>query len=216
MVTSWAGRWVAVAYLASAAAGLGGCAESPLPPLSATERSAILADTATLSESDRRFVLKVASSGQYHAEVARLAEQRTQNPLVKAYAASLVQHHDRANVELKALVRARGMPWIDGFTAERRAVLDAMAALPLDLFERRFIEQVGIADREADVLIFEAASRSLDDAALRAWAARILPVLQQHLALARQLPVRVQARLPSRWETHLQPRQHAAGALAGV
>jgi putative membrane protein len=78
--------------------------------------------------------------------------------------------------------------------AERRAVLDAMATLTVELFDRRFIDQIGIADHTADLALFETAARQASDPALRIWADRMVPVLRNHLDAAHQLPMRQLAR----------------------
>lgn len=142
-----------------------------------------------LSESDRRFVLEAAASGLVRIEAARLAEQRATDPMLKAYAAMLVQQTGAANDELRALVQSRGIVWLGAAPAARRGVLQDLTGLAGDAFDRRFAEQVGVADHQADLLLFEAAGRSIEDPSLRAWVARMVPLLQQQLATAQQLPL---------------------------
>jgi putative membrane protein len=178
-----------LAALTVAGALLGaGCADRP-----ATGATAAADAPRPLSETDRRFVIEAAGSGQYQVEAARLAEQRTKDAMVKAYAVLLGQQHGDAVEELRALAQARGFALPTGIPAERRATLEALGALAIEVFDRRFVEQVGIADHQADLVLFEAASRGAEDATLRAWAARMLPVLQNQLASAQQLPVSVRA-----------------------
>ena len=175
---------------------LAACA-APAPPGAAPPRVAAPAAEAAreFSEADRRFALEAAGAGLYQLEGARLAEQRAQNPLVRSYASLLAAQYAVANEELRVLTRSRNLPWPGGTPATRQALLGQLAAQSPEFFDRRYIEQLGVADHQADLVLFEAASRGADDAALRAWAARRVPALHNHLAAAQQIPLRVQAGL---------------------
>jgi putative membrane protein len=170
---------------------VGACGQTPAP---AAPRPEVVADAApVLSEADRRFAIDAAGFARYQVEAARLAEQRASGPMVKAFAALLEQQHGAALAELETLLRSRSTPWVGGIPAERRSVLDALGSLAAVVFDRRFVDQVGIADHQAAILLFESATRNLQDAALRNWAERTLPLLQNHLASAQQIPIRMQA-----------------------
>ena len=162
---------------------LSACAQSgsALPPADKTPLA--------LSESDRRFVLEAAGAGLYRLEAARIAELRATDPMLKAYAAMLVQQNSAANDELRTMAQSRGVVWLGGPPAVRRELLQkALADLTGEAFDRRFVELVGIADHQADLLLFEAAGRSIEDPTLRAWAERMVTALHHHLASARLLP----------------------------
>lgn len=163
---------------------LGACAVLPggaEPPAEKTPRA--------LSESDRVFVLEVAGAGLYRLEAARIAEQRATDPMLKAYASMLVVHTSAANEELRALAQLRGVVWLGAPPAGRRSVLQALAGLAGEAFDRRFVEQVGVADHQADLLLFEAAGRSIEDPSLRAWAERMVSAMRKNLATAQQMPL---------------------------
>lgn len=171
-------RWLLPALQLSACTLLPGGAE---PPAERTPRA--------LSESDRVFVLEVAGAGLYRLQAARLAEQRATDPMLKAYAAMLVVQTSAANEELRALAQLRGVVWLGAPPAGRRSVLHALADLAGEAFDRRFVEQVGVADHRADLLLFEAAGRSIEDPTLRAWAERMVSAMHKNLATAHQMPL---------------------------
>lgn len=172
----------------------GACGQAPAPVATPPEP---VADAAlSLSDADRRFAIEAAGFARYQVEAARLAERRASQPMVKAFAALLQQQHGAALAELETLLLTRSVPWTGGIPAERRSVLDALESLAAVVFDRRFVEQVGIADHQTAVRLFESAVRQLQDPALRDWTERTLPVLQNHLASAHQIPIRLQARLP--------------------
>ncbi len=170
------------------AALLAGCR---LQPVATPQPSVSVADAPrALNEAERRFLLEAAGSGLYQVEAARLAEVRARDPAVKAYASMLAQQHSLANEELRRLAQARAVTWPGGPPAARQAVLQSLGALAAEAFDARFIQKVGIEDHQADLMLHEAASRNLEDRTLRAHAERMLPMLQNHLAAARQLPGR--------------------------
>jgi putative membrane protein len=179
-----AGRSLLLLLFVQAWLLLAACAQ-PSPALPPAEKT-----PPALSESDRQFVLEAAGAGLYRLEAARLAELRATDPMLKAYAAMLVQQNSAANDQLRAMAQSRGVVWLGAPPAVRRELLQkALSGLSGEAFDRRFAEQVGIADHEADLLLFEAAGRSVEDPTLRAWAERMITALHHHLASARQLPL---------------------------
>lgn len=185
------GVGLALAIVLVALLGLGGCTPPRAPP---AEASLPRTDAPRpLSDADRAFVLDAAGAGLYQLEAARLAERHTRDPRVRSYAAMLQQQYSLANDELRALARGWGVAWPATLPPARQALLTALAALVPEFFDRRYVEQTGVADHQADLQLFEAAGRALEDAALRQWALRRVPVLQHHLAEAQKLPLTVQA-----------------------
>ena len=155
-----------------------------------------VADTpavAAMAEGDRRLVIEVAAGMVYPLEAARLAEQRTQHPQVLAYAALLVKEHTAAFDELQQLARERGLAVPEVPLPDQRRAVDALQSLTGEAFDQRFVQQIGVRQHEAVVGLCETLAARAVDAGLRGWAARQLPMLRQHLAAARRLPVTVQA-----------------------
>jgi putative membrane protein len=69
------------------------------------------------------------------------------------------------------------------------ARLGRLASATDDEFDRMYIGLVGIEDHQADIALFERASREASDPELRAWAGKTLPTLRSHLEAARSLSV---------------------------
>jgi len=167
--------------LACMAAFAAGCA-APLDradPASAANRTSGLQDP--------QFTAAAAGNGRYEVQASRLAMYRAASPQVRAYAQMLVDHHTLANSELMALVRARGMRLPGVLPRGKHARLDRLASATGEEFDRMYIRLVGIEDHQADIALFERASRELRDPELRAWASKTLPTLRAHLEAARAL-----------------------------
>jgi putative membrane protein len=144
----------------------------------------------TLSDQDREFVRKAASGDLAEIELGRLAMQRATTPSVRAFASQIVNDHSRSHAEFMALMQGRGVAVVPGLDASQQAMRDRLASLPGPDFDRAYLQEM-LRDHTQDVAEFERASQILTDPDLQAWAARTLPTLQQHLALARQVNTQI-------------------------
>jgi putative membrane protein len=163
----------ACAILAFAAV-LGGCASRPETP-------------GGLARDDRTVAMQAAGAGLYEVAAARLATSRTAAAGVRAYADMLVQHHGASHAELGSLLAARGVAVPAVLPPQFDARLAALAGVPAPRFDAQFVQLTGVQDHQAQITLFEHASRTVQDPALRGWFARQLPVLRQHLQAAQDL-----------------------------
>jgi putative membrane protein len=158
----------------------------PAPPARPVQPAVIA--VSQLSEAERTFMTRVAASGLYEVEVSRLAASRATFPAVRTYAQMLASHHEKANQELAALMRAKGLESPAGLAADKATKLYRLSALrPSAEFDRGYVRVVGVEDHTASVALFEQAQRDVRDRDLRAWIDRTLPVLRTHLDSARAL-----------------------------
>ncbi|MDQ0068486.1 putative membrane protein [Variovorax boronicumulans] len=134
-----------------------------------------------------QFAAIAGGNGMYEVQVSRLAMNRANSGSVQDYARTLVDHHTRANNELIALLRAKGIKPPDMIPRDKRVKLDRLSSVPARQFDRMYIQTVGIEDHEADIAVFERASREVADPELHAFAQKTLPVLRSHLDAARSL-----------------------------
>ena len=119
-------------------------------------------------------------SGQIAAQVSMSAETRQ-------YGQMLVQHHTQTSAEMTAAAQASGMapppPMLD---ARKQAMLDQLRSTPAARFDMSFFNMQVMAHQEALALHQTYAARG-DVPALRAVAARAVPIVQQHLTQAQQM-----------------------------
>ena len=151
-------------------APMGGPMGSPMMPTNAMEygRMAAASDMFEIQ------------SGQIAAQVSLSAETRQ-------YGQMLVQHHTMTSNEMMAAARASGMPppppMLD---ARKQAMLDQLRSTPASRFDMTFFQMQVTAHQEALALHQTYAARG-DMPALRAVAARAVPIVQQHLTQAQQM-----------------------------
>jgi len=156
-----------------------------------------------VNAADRAFVSKAATGGTAEVELGRVATQRAVRPSVRSFAERMVADHGRANAELAALARRKGLEVPTALEPSQQAMRDRLSGLGGPDFDRAYMSEI-VRDHTEDIALFERAAEISSDPDLKAWAARSLPMLRDHLALARQVnsevvlgPVPAPAALPA-------------------
>src|SRR6266404_2970416 len=128
-----------------------------------------------MSQKDVNFIQKAAGGGAQEVENGKMAEKQGKSAEVKSIAARIVADHTRLNKELTALANRKGVTFnTGGVKAQNLGTGD------FDRLYLKWLEEV----HRADIADFERAAKSADDSDLKAWAAKALPTLKQHLAMA--------------------------------
>jgi len=145
-----------------------------------------LAGAQSLSDADREFIKKAAVGGAAEVELGTLATQRASRPAVKDFGARMVKDHGAANAELATLAKSKGVDVPTALDAKHQALRDRLMARQGPDFDRAYMQEM-VTDHTQDVAEFEKASKTASDPDLRSWAAGKLPILREHLALARDI-----------------------------
>jgi putative membrane protein len=141
---------------------------------------------AALSTADKTFVNEAASGGEVEVQLGQLAQQKASSSQVKAFGQRMIEDHTKANQELKSIATAQNLelptkPGKSELTTEHRL---KQASGPA--FDRAYIEDM-VQDHEKDVAAFRKEAQSGQDPAVKAFAQKYLPVLEQHLRMAQEL-----------------------------
>jgi putative membrane protein len=131
------------------------------------------------------FVTKVAISDMFEIQTGKLAAQKG-NAEVKSFGQRMVKDHTKTSQELKSMLGKSKVKVPTALDAEHRAKLGKLEKLSGDQFNSNYASMQVEAHQEA-VKLFETYSSSGDDAELKAWAAKTLPTLKDHLEHARKL-----------------------------
>lgn len=134
----------------------------------------------SLNAADEKFVKQAGVSGTAEVKIATLGTQKAERADVKEFATMLVADHTKANEELAALAKSKGV--------ELSAVIDPKSAGVFeDLekergadFDKAFLSHLKSAHKST-VASFEDASKDASDAEVKAWAGKMLPTLKAHL-----------------------------------
>jgi putative membrane protein len=134
------------------------------------------------------FVQKAAMSDMYEVEAGKIASQKGQSDAVKQFGQQMTEAHTQTTEELKGIVQAEkikvDLPTkLDG--KHRRLIDDLNAATGAD-FDKTYVKQQIKAHGKAEELFGDYAEDG-DNAAVKAFAAKTLPVIKQHLEEAKKL-----------------------------
>jgi putative membrane protein len=138
--------------------------------------------------SSEDFAKKVAISDKMEIESSQLALSRNPDSDTKPFAEKMVKDHQATSAELKALVdggkvKATLPTTLD---SEHLKKLDELKAKSGKDFDSAYDHMQMQAHEEA-VALFEQYARDGDNPDLKAWAAKTLPHLKEHLTMAKGL-----------------------------
>jgi putative membrane protein len=144
------------------------------------------AQVQVVNDADRDFINKAATGGLTEVELGRIAAQRAARSSVRSFGERMVTDHGRANMELAALAQSKGLALPAALEPSQQAMRDRLSVLSGADFDRAYMSEM-VRDHTEDVALFEREAEVSADPDLKAWAARSLPMLRDHLALARQV-----------------------------
>ena len=158
-------------------------------------RSLLIVPLATLAlfacgaPSTPDFVQKAAMSDIYEIEAGKIASQKAQSDTVKNFGQMMVDAHSKTTEELKGLVQSENIK-VDLPTkldSKHQGLIDDLSSASNVAFDKTYAQQQIAGHKDAEDL-FEKYAKRGDNAALKQFAQKTLPVIQQHLAEAKKLP----------------------------
>ncbi|WP_332815509.1 DUF4142 domain-containing protein [Ramlibacter sp.] len=141
-----------------------------------------------VARGDRKFMQEAAEGGLYEVQAAKLASAKASDPEVKKFAEMLVEQHTKSNDELAQLAKAKAVELPATAPRSKRRDVESLGKKQGAEFDREFVQEVGIEAHEKDIKKFQEAGKDVKDPELKAFVTKTLPVLQDHLAQAKQLP----------------------------
>jgi putative membrane protein len=134
---------------------------------------------------DKTFVAKAGMAGLYEVQAGNLALQKAESAGVRAFAQRMIADHGKANAELAQLATVKGLALPAELEGEHEAAVEHLNTLSGAEFDKAYMDHMR-GDHQKDVAEFEKAAASAQDADIKAFAAKTLPVLREHLQLAQQ------------------------------
>jgi putative membrane protein len=141
--------------------------------------------SAALGSADRQFIMEAAHGGLAEVELGRMASTKAQSPQVKQFAQKMIDDHGKANQELKTLAQNKSVTIPTELDAKHKATKDRLEKLSGAEFDRAYMQEM-VADHQKTVSDFRKQSQSGQDPDVKAWAAKSLPILEQHYQMAQQ------------------------------
>ena len=128
----------------------------------------------------------------YMSEVSggSMAAQKGTSPDVKTFGNRMVTDHGKALDELKQLAQIKGIALPTDVNAEQKAMADKLAKLSGKDFDKQYATDM-VEDHAKDAEEFEKATKNVRDPDLQTWASKTLPVIQDHLKMAKAMKGKV-------------------------
>ncbi len=145
------------------------------------------------NEQDRHFATQAAASGEQEVAAGRLAETEAATPAVREFGRWMVTDHTLLGKLLQSRAHEAGIELPAAPTTRLNS--DQLSGLHGQKFDDAYMTQQVKAHQQA-VALFEQEASAGQSPALKGAAQLALPVLQQHLAEARELQTVALAKAP--------------------
>jgi putative membrane protein len=133
---------------------------------------------------DQTFVTKAAKGGMAEVELGKLAADKASSDAVKKFGQRMVDDHSKANDELKTLAQSKSITLPTEIGPEEKALHDRLSKLSGPAFDQAYMKAM-VSDHVKDVNEFKMEAKSGKDPEVKAFAAKTLPTLEEHLKMAR-------------------------------
>lgn len=144
---------------------------------------------------DHAFMTEAAQANLAEVDAGRLALGKTTNASVKEFAQHMVDDHSAANMELRALAAKKDFRLPETPDKSHLKKVAKLGEYSGGDFDRRYMEMM-VDDHKEAVSLFDKNSTKASDPDVRAWAAKTLPKLSEHLKMSRDLFAKVSGTSP--------------------
>lgn len=145
-----------------------------------------LAVAAAPPSEDATFARKAAAGGLAEVQAGALAREKGASERVKQFGAHMTEDHSRANEELKALAASKDIALPSTPDAAHQKAKARLESQSGQSFDRAYRSQM-VDDHKKTIALFEKQVRTGKDVELKAFAAKTLPSLREHLKMAQAL-----------------------------
>lgn len=130
------------------------------------------------------FAVKAAQGNMAEIATARLAQQKTQNSVVSAFASKMIADHTKAQTALVKIMRAKGITPPADVDAKHKEDMAKLRSLSGSAFDNAYIGGE-VPDHQEMLSMLRSEQNDSANADLAGYAKQSIPVVQQHLDLAK-------------------------------
>jgi putative membrane protein len=139
-----------------------------------------------------KFAANAAQGGMMEIELGRLALQHAGDPSVRAFGRKMVTDHTAANAELKGVAARKNLTLPGELNSDQKSTIDKLAKMSGAEFDKEYMSDM-VKDHETDVKEFQTQANEGTDVDIKSFAGKTLPILQEHLQMARDTAKKVGA-----------------------
>jgi putative membrane protein len=182
-------RLLAVAFTLPMAAAVSS-EQAATPPSAASAPSAAMAPAGPrnkLARADAEFMQKAAEVGHTEVAAGKVAVAKAVNTQVRGFAQQMIDDHGRSNAELSALAASKGLDLSGDPSITQSAKIDLLSSRDGAGFDRSYAQTFGVRAHRAALDLFQKAADRSADPEVKAFAAKVLPTLEHHLEMAKEM-----------------------------
>jgi putative membrane protein len=138
-----------------------------------------------LSAADKQFMIQAAQGGMAEVQFARIANQKASSQTVRQYAQQMINDHTPANQELMSIAARKGVILPKTIGPQNQAIKRSLSQLSGTAFDRAYLRAAGVQSHTQQAALFQREAQQGRDPDVKAFAARVLPIVQGHLQMAR-------------------------------
>lgn len=146
-----------------------------------------------MPSADKTFAQKAVPDGMFEVEAGKVAAQKGTSEDVKAFGQRMVDDHTKVNNELMQIVESKGLKLPKKLDSKGKAQLSKLSKLSGADFDKEYMTLMVKAHQGAVKLFSNEADKGKDPE-LKAFAAKTLPILQDHLKMAQETAAKVGAK----------------------
>jgi putative membrane protein len=140
----------------------------------------------SLSKKDFSFAETATAAGIHEVAEGKLAVSQGSTDEIKKFGQKMIDDHSAANDELAAILKSKGVTVPMQETKGQIMDTDKLGKYQGADFDKEYIK-LALADHKQAVKLFTKESQNGDDADLKAFAAKTLPILQGHLDMVKAM-----------------------------
>jgi len=135
---------------------------------------------------DQHFVTKASQTDLAEINLGRLAAQNASNPSVRQFGQRMFQDHSSATAQLNQIANRKRLQPASRMDEEHQKLMDKLFGMRGPEFDHEYMKHMVEGHKKA-VELYQHESQNGKDDELKQFAAKTLPVVQQHAQMAQQI-----------------------------
>ena len=151
----------------------------------------------TLNATDRNSLRELAYANLSEINLAKLAQTKSRDDKVLSFAQRMLDDHIKTQEQLQQLAQAKDVQLPSVPDAAHQTIERRLSALSSEQFDRQYMERAGVVEQRNTHRIVMRINRHAQDKDLRTLANNLLPEVDQHMQMARQMHLEKYGKKPS-------------------
>jgi len=140
--------------------------------------------TGQANNADQEFLKMAAQTDQAEIKLGQLAKDRAASAVIKNYGERMVNDHSKVDKELQDLAKSKGVTLPQTLDQKHQSLFDQLSQMKGADFDREYVKNM-VSGHEHAIQQFEQEAKNGQDPGAKAFAAKWLPSLREHLELAK-------------------------------